>query len=407
MAVFNYKAVNKQGNAVNGTVDAESKVAASEKLTKQGYRPLLIKQQKTGFDPNNIKIPGFGKKVKTKDMVIFTRQLSTMINAGVPLVRAMATLQQQTNNIYFKEVLQSVSKEVEGGISLGDALAKFPKVFSSIYVNMVRAGEAGGILDEILKKLATQQEKDAAIKHKLKSAMSYPAVLMVIMIIAFFVLTLFVLPGIGNMIKDLAGEDTQLPIYTRAMLGFSDFMVSYWWVLLIAIGGGIFAFRLWVKTPKGLFTFHKILLKTPIIKEVISKVAIARFARIFASLMSSGVPVVESINVTANAIGNKVIEKELKDAAKEVVNGKQLSEPLANSKLFPPIVSQMLAIGEETGQTDTILIKVADFYEEEVDAVIDSLTAIIEPIMILLMGALVGLIAASVIGPISELTQNI
>jgi len=392
---------------VSGTVDAENKTSASEKLTKQGYRPLLIKQQKTGFDPNNIKIPGFSDKVKTKDMVIFTRQLSTMINAGVPLVRALATLQQQTANDYFKTVLQSVSKEVEGGVSLGDSLAKFPKVFSPIYINMVRAGESGGILDEILKKLATQQEKDSAIRHKLKSAMSYPAVLMVIMIIAFFVLTLFVLPGIGDMIKNLAGEDTQLPIYTRGMLWFSDFMVSYWWVLLGMIGGGIFAFKRWVKTEKGRFRFHQIILKIPIIKDVISKVAIARFARIFASLMSSGVPVVESINVTANALGNKVIEKELKDAAKEVVNGKQLSEPLANSKLFPPIVSQMLAIGEETGQTDTILLKVADFYEEEVDAVIDSLTAIIEPIMILIMGSMVGLIAASVIGPISELTQNI
>lgn len=407
MATFTYKAVNKQGKAVNGTVEADDKATASEKLTKQGYRPLLIKQQKTGFDPNNIKIPGFSDKVKTKDMVIFTRQLSTMINAGVPLVRALATLQQQTDNDYFKTILQSVSKEVEGGISLGDSLAKFPKVFSSIYVNMVRAGEAGGILDEILNKLATQQEKDSAIRKKLKSAMSYPAVLMVIMTLAFFVLTLFVLPGIGNMIKDLAGEDTQLPIYTRGMLWFSDFMVSYWWVLIGVIGAVIFTFKRWVKTEKGRFKFHQIILKIPIIKDVISKVAIARFARIFASLMSSGVPVVESINVTANAIGNKVIEKELKDAAKEVVNGKQLSEPLANSKLFPPIVSQMLAIGEETGQTDTILIKVADFYEEEVDAVIDSLTAIIEPVMILIMGALVGLIAASVIGPISELTQNI
>ncbi len=407
MATFTYKAVNKQGKAVNGTVEADDKTSASEKLTKQGYRPLLIKQQKTGFDPNNIKIPGFSDKVKTKDMVIFTRQLSTMINAGVPLVRALATLQQQTDNDYFKTILQSVSKEVEGGISLGDSLAKFPKVFSSIYVNMVRAGEAGGILDEILNKLATQQEKDSAIRKKLKSAMSYPAVLMVIMILAFFVLTLFVLPGIGNMIKDLAGEDTQLPIYTRGMLWFSDFMVSYWWVLIGVIGATIVAFKRWVKTEKGRFQFHQIILKIPIIKDVISKVAIARFARIFASLMSSGVPVVESINVTAAAIGNKVIEKELKDAAKEVVNGKQLSEPLANSKLFPPIVSQMLAIGEETGQTDTILIKVADFYEEEVDTVIDSLTAIIEPVMILIMGALVGLIAASVIGPISELTQNI
>ncbi len=407
MGTFEYKAVNKQGKASSGVVEAENKHAAAEKLVKQGYRPLTIKQQKTGFDPNNIKIPGFTDKVKTKDMVIFTRQLSTMINAGVALVRALATLQQQTSNEYFKTVLQEISKDVEGGSAFGDALDKHPKVFSPIYVNMVRAGEAGGILDEILKKLAIQQEKDAAIKHKLKSAMSYPAVLIVIMTIAFFVLTLFVLPGIGNMIKDLAGEDTQLPIYTRAMLGFSDFMLSFWWVILAAGFGGIIAFRRWIKTTSGKYKFHKILLHIPIIKDVITKVALARFARIFASLMSSGVPVVESINVTADALGNKVIEKELKEAAKEVVNGKQLSEPLAKSKLFPPIVSQMLAIGEETGQTDTILIKVADFYEEEVDAVVDSLTAIIEPIMILLMGGMVGLIAASVIGPISELTQNI
>ncbi len=407
MTTFTYKAVNKQGNAVNGTVDAENKAAASEKLIKQGYRPLLIKQQKTGFDPNNIKIPGIGDKVKSKDMVIFTRQLSTMINAGVPLVRALATLEQQTSNMTFKKEIRGISKDIESGQSFGDSLAKYPKTFSSIYINMVRAGEVGGILDEILKKLATQQEKDAAIKHKLKSAMSYPAVLAGIMVIAFFALTLFVLPGIGTMIKDLAGEDTQLPVYTRAMLGFSDLMIAYWWIMLAVIGGGLVAFKRWIKTPKGRFKFHQILLKIPIVKDVVSKVAIARFARIFASLMSSGVPVVESINVTADAIGNKVIEKELKDAAREVVNGKQLSEPLANSKIFPPIVSQMLAIGEETGQTDTILIKVADFYEEEVDVVIDSMTAIIEPVMILVMGGMVGLIAASVMGPISELTQNI
>jgi type IV pilus assembly protein PilC len=272
---------------------------------------------------------------------------------------------------------------------------------------MVKAGETGGILDDILKKLATQQEKDAAIKHKLKSAMSYPMVLIVIMTIAFFVLTIFVIPKIGKMIKDLSSGKAELPVYTKAMLAFSDFMVSYWWVLIIIIALSIFAFRHWVQTPKGRFMFHKILLKIPVIKTVVTKVAVARFSRIFASLMSSGVPVTESIDITAEALGNKVIEKELKEAGKDVVNGKQLSEPLAESEIFPPIVSQMLAVGEETGQTDTILIKVADFYEEEVDSVVDSLASIIEPLMILLMGGMVGLIAASVIGPISSLAQNI
>lgn len=407
MGTFEYKAVNKQGNAANGSIDAESKKAASDKLIKQGFRPLSIKEQNKGFDPNNIKIPGFTDKVKTKDMVIFTRQLATMINAGVPLVRAMNTLQQQTSNDYFKEILQQVAKDVEGGISFGDALEKHPKVFSPIYVNMVKAGEAGGILDEILLKLATQQEKDAAIKHKLKSAMTYPAVLIVIMVIAFFAMTMFVLPGIGTMIKELSGGDAELPIYTKAMLGVSAFMKSNGLLIIIAMIVGIFFFRRWAKTPKGKHAVDKTLLKVPIIKDVITKVAIARFSRIFASLMSSGVPVTESIEITANAIGNSVISEELRKAAKDVVNGKQLSEPLAESSYFPPIVSQMLAIGEETGQTDTILIKVADFYEEEVDAVVDSLASIIEPLMILLIGGMVGLIAASVLGPISSLTQNI
>jgi len=407
VATFEYRAVNKQGNATSGTVDAENKRLASEKLIKQGYRPLIVKIQKKGFDPNNIRIPGFTDRVKTKDLVIFTRQLATMINAGVPLVRSLATLQQQTENITFKEAIRGVTKDIEGGSSFGDALAKYPKIFSSIYVNMIRAGEAGGILDEILKKLATQQEKDASMKRKLKSAMTYPTILMGIMIIAFFAMTIFILPSIGDMIKGLAGEDVELPIYTLALLGLSDFMTSYWWLILLIFVGSVVAFKRYTGTPSGLYNYHKLLLKIPIIKDVITKVAIARFARIFASLMSSGVAVVESINVTADAIGNKVIERELKDASKAVINGRQLSEPLADSKIFPPIVSQMLAVGEETGQTDTVLIKVADFYEEEVDVTIDALSSVIEPIMILLIGAMVGLLAASVYGPIADLSKNI
>jgi len=408
MGTFEYKAINKQGNISKGTVEADGKQAATEKLIKQGYRPLLVKQKKAGFDPNDIKIPGMsGGKVKTKEMVIFTRQLATMINAGVPLVRSMATLQKQTDSKFFQNILIDISKDVEGGLSFGDALAKHPKTFPEVYVNMVRAGEAGGILDEILLKLATQQEKDAAIRHKFKSAMTYPLVIIFIMIIAFFILSIFVLPGIGEIIKDLGGEDAQLPIYTRIMLGTSDFMVSYWWIVLLGLVGGSIAFKQWVKTPKGRYAFHSFLLKIPVIKDVITKVAIARFARIFASLMSSGVAVTESINITANALGNKVIERELLEASKAVVNGQQLSEPLLESSIFPPIVGQMLAVGEETGQTDVVLLKVADFYEEEVDAVIDALASIIEPLMITIMGVMVGIIAISVYGPIGSVSQNI
>ncbi len=407
METFEYKAVNKKGNASSGTLNAENKQVAAEKLIKQGYRPLIIKQRKSGFDPNNIKIPGFTDRVKTRDMVIFTRQLSTMINAGVPLVRALATLGQQTDSQYFKKILLEVTKAVESGQTFGDSLAKHPKVFSEVYVNMVRAGETGGILDDILKKLATQQEKDASIKKKIRGAMTYPIILMVIMVIAFFILSIWVLPSINKMILSLSVEGTELPFYTTLMMSLSDFMVAYWWIIVALIIASSVTFTRWVHTKKGRYIFDKLLLKVPIIKTLIIKVAVARFSRIFASLMTAGVAVTESLNVTAEAMSNKVIEEEIKNAAKQVVNGKQLSEPLAESSIFPPIVSQMLAVGEETGKTDVVLLKVADFYEEEVDTVIDALASIIEPIMILIMGAAVAVIAVSVIGPISSLSQSI
>jgi len=407
MAIFEYKAISKEGKPSNGTIEAEDKPKASEKLISQGYKPLVVRAVKTGFDPNNIKIPGFTEKVKTKDLVIFTRQLSTMINAGVALVRALNTLTQQTDNDYFKGILEQVAHDIEGGTAFADALEKHPKAFSPIYINMVRAGEAGGILDDILKKLAVQQEKDATIRKKFKSAMTYPTVLMVIMVIAFFGMTLFVIPGIGKIVTDLAGEDTQLPIYTRIMLSMSDFMKVYWYIVVGGMIGGAYSFKRWHATEKGRYKFDIFMLKVPVLKTVIAKIAIARFARIFASLMSAGVAVIDSIEITAQAIGNTVIEKELMDASKEVANGKPLSEPLSQSEYFPPIVAQMLAIGEETGESDIILVKVADFYEEEVDTVVDSLSSIIEPLMIVLLGGMVGLIAASVMGPISELSKNI
>lgn len=272
---------------------------------------------------------------------------------------------------------------------------------------MVKAGEAGGILDDILKRLAMQQEKDASIKKKIKSASAYPMVLLVITVVAFFALMTFVVPRIGQIVTDLAGDDAVLPIQTRVLLSISDFMTNYWYFFLVIVVGGTFLLRRYIKTKKGRRNWHALLLRIPVVKTIITKVAIARFARIFSSLMGAGVSVLDSINVTADAIGNVIIEEELKEAGKEVTAGQQLSEPLSNSKHFPPIVAQMLSVGEETGQTDQVLIKVADFYEEEVDNMVDSLSSIIEPVMIVLMGAMVGLIASAVIGPISELSQSI
>jgi type IV pilus assembly protein PilC len=434
--LFNYKAITKDGKSISGSAEAANRQALIATLRKQDVHPILIeggkatKAKKSGF---------FGpkQKVKIMDLVIFTRQLSTMISAGVPLTRSLSSLQGDSENPYMQEVLLGISKDVEGGMPLGDAFAKYPNVFSEVYVNMVRAGEEGGILDDILGRLATQVEQDASIRKKIKSAMMYPTVILVITIIAFFGIMLLVVPKMGAILLSLGGPNAKLPVYTQALLNISHFCVTnsivnaipgYHFIfglipipflrslflhipnlifmLAITFVGVIYLMR-YIKTPEGKYRFHDLLLRIPVIKTVILKVAIARFSRTFASLMSSGVSVLDALEVTGAAIGNKVIEEELKAAAQEVKNGKQLSEPISQSKHFPPIVAQMLMVGEETGKIDTVLIKIADFYEEEVSVLIDGLAAIIEPIMIVFLGAGVGLIAASVMGPIANLSKNI
>jgi len=400
MPRYTYTA-SKNGKTLKGSADAASKEALSTSLRKQGLHPLVVKQER-----GSLKFLE-SKKVKVKDLAIFTRQLSTMISAGVPLVRSLATLQSQTNNKYFQSVITGISKDVEGGTALGDAFGKYPSVFSDVFVNMVRAGEAGGILDTILKRLASQVEQDNSMRKKIKGAMTYPTVVLSVTIVAFFGIMIFVMPKIGKILTDLGGPDAKLPIYTQVLLNISSFTQHNAILLIIAIAGTIFGVRYYIHTPKGKYRFHSLLLRTPILKPIITKIAMARFARTFASLISAGVGVLDALEVTGAAVGNKVIEKDIKEAAKAVQNGKQLSVPLSESPHFPAIVSQMLAVGEETGQMDTVLVKVADFYEEEVATTIDSLSSIIEPVMIVVLGAIVGIIAASVMGPIASLTQNV
>ena len=398
---FSYTATTTDGKTLQGSAEAISQEALVALLHKQNLRPVIIKVDSGRGRRTH------AKKVKIKDLVIFTRQLSTMVSAGVPLTRAMSTLQAQTENKYFKQVVAGIMKDVEGGMPLADAFAKYPNVFSDVYINMVRAGEAGGILDEILQRLASQVEQDATIRKKVKSAMMYPMVILTITVIAFFGIMLFIIPKIGKILKDLGGEKAQLPVYTKAMLAISGFLQHYAIIILPLLFGITYLLRRYIKTPGGKYKLHALLLRIPVVRNIVIKVAIARFARTFAALMSAGVGVLDALEVTGGAIGNKVIEAELKEAAKAVKNGKQLSEPLSTSSHFPPIVSQMLAIGEETGQIDTILIKVADFYEEEVETTIDGLSSLIEPLMIVVLGSMVGLIAASVMGPIASLSKNV
>lgn len=418
---FAYKATNKEGKTVSGTAEAANKASLLTTLRKQGLHPLLIEKAKG--KNRLLAIFGGSKKVKQSDLVIFTRQLSTMISAGVPISRSLGALQGDSDNPYMREVLTGVSKAVEGGQPLGDAFAKYPRVFSDVYVNMVRAGEEGGILDDILKRLATQVEQDASMRKKIKSAMMYPMVILTVTIVAFFGIMLFIVPKLGEILTSLGGPHAQLPIYTRVLLSFSNFcskptilhhvpipginkLPNLILFLIIFLIGSVYLLR-YIRTEAGKYRFHALLLRLPIVRTIVLKVAIARFSRTFASLMTAGVSVLDALDVTGAAIGNKVIEAELQAAAKEVKNGKQLSEPLSQSKHFPPIVAQMLMVGEETGKIDTVLIKIADFYEEEVAVLIDGLAAVIEPIMIIFLGAGVGLIAASVMGPIANLSKNI
>jgi type IV pilus assembly protein PilC len=422
MADFAYTATNSQGQHVSGTITAGTREEAVKNLRDQGSRPLSVKETKS----HGLKASGRGK-VKLKDLVIFTRELSTMISAGVPLPRALNTLSTQLENKYFKQVIAGINREVESGSPLADGMAKYPGTFSDVYVNMVRAGEAGGILDEILKRLASQVEKDASIRKKIRSAMAYPVVILTITVIAFFGIMLFILPKIGKIFKDLGGPNAQLPVYTRALLAISNFLVGHsimhsapvlnkipvikvlpnsLFIIAIFVAGVIY-FRRYIHTDEGRYRWHLFLLRMPIIGNIVSKIAIARFARTFSSLMGSGVSVLDALEVTGKAVGNSVIQKELTKISEAVRNGQPLGKQLLEAQFFPPIVGQMMSVGEETGKIDIVLVKVADFYEEEVDAIIDGMASIIEPVMIVLLGSFVGLIAASVMGPIASLSKNI
>ncbi len=402
MANFQYSAQGTDGKLVSGNVEAADRDAALLAITKQGLKPVSIKEAK-----KELSLSIGGGKVKSTDLVIFTRQLSTMVSAGVPLLRALSTLGQQSESKALSTVLEQIAKDVESGMPLGDSFGKHPKVFNDVYVNMVKAGEAGGILDDILKRLAVQQEKNDSMRKKVKSAMTYPTVLMVITIGAFFGLMFFVVPTIGKILKDLGGADAELPMITQVMLGISSFMRNYWYIMFGGIAAIVFGLRYYLSTPQGKSNFHHIIIRVPAIGPIITKVAVARFARTFASLIGAGVSVLEALRVTGEAIGNEAFKEALKKGAADVKGGQQLSDSLAKGKMFPGIVPQMLSVGEETGQTDQILVKVADFYEEEVDTAIDGISSVIEPVMIVIMGGMVGLIAASVMGPISSLSQNI
>jgi type IV pilus assembly protein PilC len=407
MPQFSYSARDKSGVISKGMLFAPDRPGAAAALAAKGLTPILVKENEKMMKARQgsflDRIPFFNK-VKLEDKVIFSRQFATMINAGVPIAQSLSILQGQSESKVLQAALSDVSKQVTGGKTLALALSSHPDIFSPVYVNMVKAGEAGGILDEVMDRLATQQEKDAEIVSKVRSAMIYPSVITVATVSAFVFLMTVIVPKLSSIFKD-AGAD--LPIYTKIMLALSDFLVHSWWMLIVGVIVAIVLFKRWYKTTAGHKTADALILKAPIIGPIIMKVNVARFARTFGSLMASGISVLDALNATQSALGNAVYRDELIEVAKQVKNGRPMSEQLRASKNFPPIVGQMLSVGEETGKVDEILLKLADFYEKEVDTVVSGITSVIEPILIMVLGGMVGFIVISVFGPISSIGNSV
>lgn len=396
MVEFTYTAKDPDGKIQSGKISAGSREEAVASLIRRGFTPQTVKPVGGSGLQMNIKLPG-GNKVKSTALVVFTRQFSTMVSAGVPMLKSLTTLKEQTSSAALKEILEKVVSDVQGGTQLSDALTKHPKAFSEVYVNMVRAGEAGGILDSILNRLATQVEKDAKIKGKFKSAMVYPAVVTLVAVGAVGFLMVGVVPKLAGILSEAGGD---LPAQTKLILGVSNFMTNQWYILIAAIVFAIFGFRKFTGTPAGKYTFHKFLLRLPILGNIILKVNVARFARTFSSLMASGVTVIDALEITSGALTNTVVRKALTDSVESIKNGSNIADSLAAGNVLPAIIIQMTAVGEETGKIGEVLDKVAEFYEDEVDQITESIASIIEPVLIVGLGGIVGFIVMSVLGPI-------
>jgi len=395
MGTFAYKALDTRGSAATGQIDGDSKAAAAQTLRNRGLTVIDLNEVKKGLGQIQI-----GGRIKPKDLTIFSRQFATMVNSGLSMLRCLYILEEQTENKKLAAVIGQVRADVEAGISLSDSLEKHPRVFNRLYVSMIRAGEIGGILDIVLNRLATQLEKEDSIRRAVKSAMVYPIVIGTFAIIVLVGMVMFLIPIFADMYKELG--DAQLPLLTRIMVGFSDLLRSWWGLLiLVAVIALVWGIRRLKNTDKGRLVWDRFKLRVPMgVGQIVRKLAIARFSRTLGTLISSGVPILQAIEITGQAAGNVVIENAMKSVQVSVKEGATITEPLEKEKVFPAMVTQMIAVGEETGSLDAMLSKIADFYEDEVNASIKSLTSVIEPILMLFVGAIVGVVVISMYLPI-------
>jgi len=399
MASFEWKGRDRGGRAQSGVLVADNKEAVFAVLRRQQIVPIAVKEK-----GKEIALPKLRRGINEKSIAIFTRQFSVMIDAGLPLVQCLQILGEQQENKAFQRIILQVREDVEAGSSLANSLKKHPQAFSDLYVNMVAAGEAGGILDTVLQRLATYIEKAARLKAQVKSALIYPASVIAIAILVVYIILWKVIPVFATLFLSLGAE---LPLPTRIVVAMSRFVGRFWWAIIAAVVAVAFFIRQYYQTANGKMTIDRLMLRSPVIGLILRKIAVARFCRTLGTLLSAGVPVLEALDITARTSGNAVIEQSILQVRKAVEEGKTIAEPLKASEQFPPMVVQMISVGETTGAMDTMLSKIAEFYEEEVDLAVAGLMKLIEPIMIFFLGVVIGGIVIAMYLPMFDLISKI
>jgi len=401
MPVFSWEGKNFSGKKINGELEAKDIQQVFNILKGRKITPAAngIREKGKGLEME-IKIPGFGPSIKSKDVVIFTRQFATMLDAGLPIVQGLDILARQSDNKAFRKMLLGVKETVETGSTFADGLAKYPKAFDDLFVNMVVAGENGGILDTILERLSTHMEKSMKLRREVKTAMIYPSVVISAAVVVTAILLIFVIPTFAELFSEFGSA---LPLPTQFVIDMSNFCVAWWHVIFGSFGMSIFLLVRFVKTDRGKEVIHPLALKMPVFGDIIRKVAVARFTRTLGTMLSSGVPVLEALKICAKTAGNKVVERDVQRARVSISEGKSMVEPLSESAVFPPMVVQMIGVGESTGALDAMLQKIADFYEDEVDNAVTAMKQLIEPLMILVLGVIIGGLVIAMYLPIFKM----
>lgn len=400
MAIFTYKAKDLEGEVHTGDIEVADQHSAVSILRKKGLIVITV----TPKEDSRINfLDKIIHKVSFTSIVNFTRQLATMINAGLTLSEAIDILQEQEENLKFKSALEEVSHDIKGGLTLNQALSRHEDIFPTLYVNLVKAGETSGKLDEVLSKMADSLEKDREFQSKIKGAMIYPVVVMTMMVVVMLIMLIFVIPRLTDLYKE---SNLDLPLPTKILIGVSDAFVKFWWLMAVIAVGCVVAFKRWVKTPEGSMAYARILLKVPIVGKIITNVTLTNFNRTFGLLTSAGIPLLEAIGIVENVTGNKVFKSALHSAYSGVERGLSLSAQIISLPVFPPIVGQMIRVGEETGKVDEIFYKLAQYFEQEADQLIKNLTVAIEPIVLVILGIGVAFLVISIILPIYKLTSS-